>query len=390
MSDQLMSKEKLEAILNDLHQKAGIPSELISNINTIDELSEGNVNQVFRVKLNNNFSFIVKYSPPFAYRYQDISIASERNAFEVEVLKKFAQLNEENFPVIYYYSPKENFTIMQDLNNCIIMREALIEGKIYKNFADQMIKVFCRYPDYNAKNEPYDQINLTFQNGIPELQVITKEFVFQHPFGLKYPEGIDCLESNFEWVKEHVFNNNKLLKIRSDLEHTYYNKQETLIHGDLHTGSIMLNDERTYLIDPEFARIGPISFDIGMLIANLIMSALAAEYHLDNNQDKKQAFQRWLIECISILWNNVIIELNKKEYDVDLLKKETIGYCALEIIRRTIGAAKIKDFLTISNSNSRSVIERKALNIAVFQLIEAENPDGINQSILLLKEAIGA
>jgi 5-methylthioribose kinase len=38
---------------------------------------------------------------------------------------------------------------------------------------------------------------------------------------------------------------------------------EALIHGDLHTGSVMVTREETRVIDPEFAFYGPMDFDVG-------------------------------------------------------------------------------------------------------------------------------
>ena len=50
---------------------------------------------------------------------------------------------------------------------------------------------------------------------------------------------------------------------------------QALIHGDLHTGSIMVTDSDTRAIDPEFAFFGPMGFDIGALIGNLLIAAIA-------------------------------------------------------------------------------------------------------------------
>ena len=50
---------------------------------------------------------------------------------------------------------------------------------------------------------------------------------------------------------------------------------EALVHGDLHTGSIMVTEEDTRAIDPEFAFFGPMGFDVGALIGNLLIAAIA-------------------------------------------------------------------------------------------------------------------
>ena len=54
---------------------------------------------------------------------------------------------------------------------------------------------------------------------------------------------------------------------------------EALIHGDLHTGSIMMTTEDTRVIDPEFAFIGPMGFDVGAVIGNLFLAYFAQGGH---------------------------------------------------------------------------------------------------------------
>ena len=47
---------------------------------------------------------------------------------------------------------------------------------------------------------------------------------------------------------------------------------EAMLHGDLHTGSIMLTPEDTRVIDPEFAFMGPMGFDVGAVVANFLLN----------------------------------------------------------------------------------------------------------------------
>ena len=50
---------------------------------------------------------------------------------------------------------------------------------------------------------------------------------------------------------------------------------EAFLHGDLHTGSLMCTTESTLVIDPEFAFAGPMGFDVGSFLANLMFSFFA-------------------------------------------------------------------------------------------------------------------
>lgn len=63
------------------------------------------------------------------------------------------------------------------------------------------------------------------------------------------------------------------------LKLVFAQRPQALLHGDMHTGSLMATDATTYAIDPEFAFYGPIGFDVGKAIANLLLMAFACEGH---------------------------------------------------------------------------------------------------------------
>ena len=78
-------------------------------------------------------------------------------------------------------------------------------------------------------------------------------------------------------------------------------RPETLVHGDLHTGSIMVTASDTRVIDPEFAFYGPMAFDVGAILANLIMSYLASAGH-ERETGARSTFEAWVLETIEAVW----------------------------------------------------------------------------------------
>lgn len=64
-------------------------------------------------------------------------------------------------------------------------------------------------------------------------------------------------------------------------------RAQALIHGDLHTGSIMVTHDSTQVIDPEFAFYGPMGFDIGAFLGNLILAFFAQDGHANGENDRK-------------------------------------------------------------------------------------------------------
>lgn len=369
MNDVLIIKD-VEKLLTQEDIFSEIKHLLNSPIEKIVELSEGNVNQVFRILMENGKTFIAKYAPPFAYRYRDIKIANERNNYETMVLKKFGS-NSKHYPEIYFSSPSLHMTLMEDLKNCQTLRDALIEGIIFPNLVDDVVNVFSTYLEEANEND-LENTSFSYKDGIDELQNITKLFVFENPFGENYPSGFICQESNLHWVRSNIFENNEVQLIRKKLQNNYYSSTECLLHGDLHTGSILINQENMYIIDPEFSKLGPVSFDLGMLIANLIMIRIASDFYLETEKTKQVNFKKWLTNVVEEIWIKVFPILGRDANHINTLKQETIGYCGIEIIRRVIGEAQIKDFTMITDLEKRAKLEMEALQIGVSQLLNYE------------------
>ena len=68
-----------------------------------------------------------------------------------------------------------------------------------------------------------------------------------------------------------------MLREVASLKHVFMTHGEALIHGDLHTGSVMVGGGRAAAIDPEFAFYGPVGFDLGALWANAAIAAARAD-----------------------------------------------------------------------------------------------------------------
>lgn len=75
-------------------------------------------------------------------------------------------------------------------------------------------------------------------------------------------------------------------------------RQQALLHGDLHTGSWMVTQDTTYAIDPEFATYGPIAFDVCKMPANLLLAFFAADGHAMASSESRTFQQLWMLQVI--------------------------------------------------------------------------------------------
>ena len=115
----------------------------------------------------------------------------------------------------------------------------------------------------------------------------------------------------------------------SRLKLKFLNAPEALIHGDLHTGSIMVTEGSTVVIDPEFAFYGPMGFDIGAVIANLLMAYLASAGH-ERSPGERRLFEVWVLETIENVWTEFareFLELWRTEGHGDAYPADAVSRC---------------------------------------------------------------
>jgi 5-methylthioribose kinase len=182
----------------------------------------------------------------------------------------------------------------------------------------------------------------------------------------------------------------------SRLKLKFMSAPEALIHGDLHTGSIMVTERETRVIDPEFAFYGPMGFDIGAVIGNLLMAYLASPGH-ERSAGDRRAFETWVLETIEAVWTEFsrkFLELWRSEangdaYPVTLfsgakgaerleaerqaymarLFADTVGFAAAKTIRRILGLAHNIDFELIADEKLRAICEARSLQLARDMLV---------------------
>lgn len=170
----------------------------------------------------------------------------------------------------------------------------------------------------------------------------------------------------------------------------YMTHAQALLHGDLHTGSIMVNPKQFKVIDPEFAFYGPQGYDVGTLFANLVLGALSHIYHT-TDANLRKSYQHHLLDLIPSVWKvytQTFNDLWQKGNEGDLTVsafwdfndgKETFaayrkaylnrvlhdaarcGGC--EMLRRLMGIVSVAE-LTHMPDDVRVIAERQAIQVA--------------------------
>merc|ERR1712146_758622 len=91
--------------------------------------------------------------------------------------------------------------------------------------------------------------------------------------------------------------NKKLIERVTYFKQRFLTCAEALLHGDLHTGSIMCKASSSFVIDPEFAFYGPMGFDLGLYIGNMFLSFFSQRGHQNNTE-----YSEWILNEIRTVW----------------------------------------------------------------------------------------
>ncbi|MEC1524162.1 S-methyl-5-thioribose kinase [Neobacillus niacini] len=344
---------------------------------TCKEIGDGNLNYVFKiVDGKNNQSIIIKQAGPVARISDEFKLSPDRNRIEYEILGLQYKLAPGFVPKVYKYDPIMNCTVMDDLSDHEIMRTALLKHKKFPLFADHistfLVNTLLLTSDVVVEHKEKKELVKQFIN--PELCEITEDLVYTEPF-YNCPRN-EVFEGSMEFVKENIWNDKKLVLESAKLKFEFLTNAQSLLHGDLHTGSIFIKEDSTKVIDPEFAFYGPAGYDIGNVIANLIFAYANGKFTIED-EETRDDYLNHLVTTIKDVVNLFTDKFNKawdenakdraasyegfKEYYLDSILRDTAAVAGLELLRRIIGLAKVKDITSIEDREARIRAEKICL-----------------------------
>jgi 5-methylthioribose kinase len=364
---------------------------------TADEVGDGNLNLVFRIwaEADPERTVVIKQALPYLRLVGgDWPLPVDRARIEAEALKIEYDRVPAHTPRVYFYDPDMYLFAMQNLNHHIIMRKGLCQGIKYPRFAEHIGLFMARTLgetsdlklDYRTKKEMVRQ----FIN--PELCKITEDLVFTEPYRKTERNGFHKeLEPQVVALQA-----DEALRVEvAQMKEKFMTQAQALIHGDLHTGSVMINQTDTYVIDPEFAFYGPMGFDVGAVIGNLFLNYASHEVRTPD-PDKRADFRQYLTTTVIDLWHVFEREFQRHVWDhVDTINmpigyqknymlralQDSAGLGACKMMRRVIGLAGVEDVRGIADVDERAIAGSLGLNIGQALIMEREQIHTIEELV---------
>ncbi|HBY26973.1 MAG TPA: S-methyl-5-thioribose kinase, partial [Bradyrhizobium sp.] len=240
---------------------------------SVSEVGDGNLNLVFIVK-GGSGGIAVKQALPYVRLVgESWPLPLSRAHYEHLALVHQARLAPGLVPAVLHHDAPLALTAMELLEPHIIMRKGLIGATRYPRFVEDISTFLAQTLFFSsdlALSAAEKKEGIAAFAGNHALCKITEDLIFTDPYRIAEQNRwtspyLDATAAAFrEDLDLHVAISRLKLK--------FMVSPEALLHGDLHTGSIMVTESETKVIDPEFAFYGPMGFDIGAVIGNLLMA----------------------------------------------------------------------------------------------------------------------
>jgi 5-methylthioribose kinase len=281
----------------------------------------------------------------------------------------------------------------------------------------ERLGLFCARTLFRGSDlsmKPADRkADLALFAGNVELCDITENLVFSDPY---FDAPLNRHTAGLEPAIARLRGDLSLKVAAQHLKLAFSSRAETMLHGDLHTGSVMVTETEIRMIDPEFATYGPIGFDVGMLIANFLMAHLSQPGHEVAPGDR-EAQQEWLLFVVEAVWDRFEAEFSRlwrterrgmlyqaRLYEdqghglaaeqalADLLGqiwRDMLGFCGIEMHRRILGLAHNADFERIADTGRRAACEARALAMGRQLMLGAGSLPGIGTVAAMARRMTG-
>lgn len=355
---------------------------------TVCEVGDGNLNLVFIVD-GPDGSIIVKQALPYVRLVGDSwPLPLKRAFFEYNALIRQEARDPGSVPQVFHFDEEQAIIAMEFFQPHVILRKVLIDGGKVEGLAEGLgnfcARTLFRGSDLSLPTKERKADAAMFLDNA-ELCDITENLVFSDPyFEAERNHHTPALDPMVTALRADVD-----LKVAAQhMKWAFATNAETMLHGDLHSGSVMVTETETKVIDPEFATYGPMGFDIGMLIANFLHAYISQPGHAAK-PGARDDYQEWILAVIEETWTTFEAEFTRlwrtertgilyqaslfedqgharasEQARIDRLQaiwRDTLGFCGIEMHRRILSLAHNADFESIEDEAVRAPLEARAL-----------------------------
>lgn len=381
----------------------------------VREVGDGNLNLVFIVE-GEAGSVIVKQALPYVRLVGDSwPLPLKRAFFEYHALIRQQARDPGSVPAVLYFDETQALIIMERLQPHIILRQQTMQGRKVEGLGRTLglfaARTAFRGSDLSMQAGDKKADQALFAGNV-ELCDITETLVFTDPY---YAAKMNRHTTpQLDGIVADLRRDEALKVEVQHMKRAFTSRGETMCHGDLHAGSIMVTGAEARIIDPEFAFYGPFGFDTGMLIGNYLMAYHAMPAHISDPAACRD-FQGWLLDVIEETWSvfgEEFLRLWRTErtgilYPRALYEdqghdfasesaaqqllgeifRDLVGFAGIEMHRRILGLAHVAELDTIKDETIKAKCEAKCLKLGQWLVMNRNRLTGMDAVLAAARQA---
>jgi 5-methylthioribose kinase len=284
---------------------------------TVEPAGDGNINWVRRVR-GSGRSFVVKQARPALERFPEYEAPTERIVCEAHYYETVRALDRDHVcPNVLGFDEAARVLVLEDLGDAPRLDGAHPEGFDAEAAAARIARFLGAVHAATANDGSLAE---RFPND--GMRRLHGDHIFVLPFSAnEFP-----LPAEVRVRAEEIWREGRVAEIAARAYERYLEPRGALVHGDVQAGNVLLAARGAVLLDAEIAHAGDPAFDLGTLFAHLWLpsaargAALAAEPAVD------AALHGYCAE------NGAFTPADRERAK---------RYAALEMLRRTLGAARV-------------------------------------------------
>ena len=367
-----------------------------------EEIGDGNLNLVFKIfDRQGNSRVIVKQALPYVRCVgESWPLTLDRARLEAQTLIEHYKYCPQHTVRVTHYDETLAVMVMEDLSSHRIWRGELVKGAFYPQAAAQLGEYLAQtlFHTSDFVLHPHQKKAQVARFINPEMCEITEDLFFNDPYidheRNSYPQALELLVASLR--------GDETLRIAvAGLKHRFFAHAEALLHGDIHSGSIFVADNSLKAIDAEFGYFGPMGFDVGTALGNLLINycglpgllapreaAEGRELRLNDVREVWNTFSARFLALAQAKTSDVA--LASPGYAQAFLRKvwaDTIGYCGTELIRRTVGMSHVADMKLIKDEAMRTECIRSCITLGRTLILAADHIEDAEALIARIRQA---
>jgi len=283
----------------------------------VEPAGDGNINWVRRVR-GSGRSFVVKQARPTLERFPEYEAPAERIVCEARYYETVRALDREHVcPNVLGFDEAARVLVLEDLGDAPRLDAALAEGFDATATAARLARFLGAVHAATANDA---SLAARFPND--GMRRLHGDHIFVLPFSAnEFP-----LPPEVRDRAEEIWREGRVAEVAARAYERYLEPRGALVHGDVQAGNVLLAERGAVLLDAEIAHCGDPAFDLGTLFAHLWLPAVARG---------DEASARGPIEATRSAYASANALFAAEDFE------RAHRYAALEMLRRTLGAARV-------------------------------------------------